>query len=154
MNDTPATNGGINTNTDASSSVSIPSATTSSTFPPICTSAYACGQDNLALKQRVDSLEARINKLCETSAEKREYYRLSKSLVQIYRVILISLPIAIIAIIGIIQYLSDSTDNVWSSVITVIGLVAVAECIFLPMGWKKMNDKINELDEKINNINH
>lgn len=125
------------------------SATETGTSTPQC-NPFVCGQQNSELQRRVDLLEQKIQTLEETAEEKRLFFKKAEGLLTVFRVVLIAIPIVLFIALAVVQYFCYNDSKLLNIVTSVIGVIAVAECIFLPILWKQTADKVTALEEKLN----
>lgn len=128
----------------------IPTSTTETgSSTPQC-NPYFCGQQNSDLQRRVDLLERKILSLEESTEDRRRFFKKAEGLLTVFRVVLIAIPIVLFIALAVVQYFCYNDSKLLNIVTSVVGVVAVAECIFLPMLWKQTADKVAALEEKIN----
>lgn len=128
----------------------IPTSTTETgSSTPQC-NPYFCGQQNSDLQRRVDLLERKILSLEESTEDRRRFFKKAEGLLTVFRVVLIAIPIVLFIALAVVQYFCYNDSKLLNIVTSVVGVVAVAECIFLPMLWKHTADKVAALEEKIN----
>ena len=113
---------------------------------PTCVNPFICGQQNNELKNRIKDLENRIAFLEETAVDKRRFLKKAESLLTVFRVILIAMPISLCASIAAVQYFFYQDNKLLNIVTSLVGLAAIAECILLPILWKGTADKVDKLE--------
>ena len=126
----------------------VPTADTTSSTPG-CPTAFVCGQQNYELKQRVDELEERLSQVEETSAEKRSFYKKAESLLLVFKVVLIAIPVVLFAALATVQYFVYNDSNLLNIVTSVIGIATVAECFVLPMLLKSIGTRLEKVEEQL-----
>lgn len=137
----------VSTNPASATSFTSPPESTSST--PVCQSSFVCGQQNQELKLRVDSLEKRISQIEETSAEKRKFLKKAESLLLVFKVVLIAIPVILFIALAVVQYFFYNDSKLLNIVTGIIGIATVAECIVLPMLWKSIESRLAQVEEQI-----
>ncbi len=133
--------------TPSTSSYSQTSNTQSSTPP--CPNPYQCGQDNHEIKSRLLKLENRISNLEETASERRSFLKKAESLLVVFKVVLIAIPIILSIAIAITLYFVYNDSRLLNVVTGVIGIVTIAECVLLPILWKSVESRLKEVEEYI-----
>ena len=133
--------------TPSASVMSLPTSTSDmASSTPACTNSFICGQQNNELKNRIESLENRIAVLEETAVDKRRFLKKTESLLLVFRIVLIAMPISLCIAIAIVQYFCYEDSKLLNVVTSLIGLAAVAECILLPILWKSTSDKVDKIE--------
>lgn len=126
---------------------SVPTMASNSSTPQC--NAFACGQQNNELQRRIDLLERKVQVLEETAEDKRRFLRKAESLLMIFRVVLIITPIVLCVAMAIVLYFCFEDSKLLNIVTSIIGLVAVAECIMLPILWRNTADRVSAIEEKL-----
>lgn len=111
---------------------------------------YFCGQQNSELQRRVELLERKLSALEETAEDKRRFFNKAESLLTVFRVVLIAIPIVLFIALCIIQYFCYDDSKLLNIATAVIGLASVVECVLLPTLWKQTADKVKAIEEKLN----
>lgn len=114
-----------------------------------CSAAYFCGQKDLELKQRIEKLEQRLSEVEETSAEKKSYFKKAESLLLVFKVVLILIPIVLFAALATVQYFIYKESLLLNGITSVVGLVTVVECIALPSLWKSVDSRLSKVEEQL-----
>ena len=126
----------------------VPTADTTSSTPG-CPTAFFCGQQNYELKQRIDELEERLSQVEETATEKRSFYKKAESLLLVFKVVLIAIPVVLFAALATVQYFVYNDSNLLNIVTGVIGVATVAECFVLPILWKSIDTRLEKVEEQL-----
>ena len=116
---------------------------------PGCPTAYICGQQNIELKQRIDKLEERIAQIEETAAEKRSFLRKTESLLLVFKIVLIAIPVVLFIALAIVQYFVYNDSKLLNIVTGIIGVATVCECILLPILWKSIDSRLQKVEEQL-----
>lgn len=121
---------------------------TQSSTPP-CPNPYQCGQDNHEIKSRLFALENRISKLEETASERRSFLKKAESLLIVFKVVLIAIPIILSITIAITLYFVYTDSRLLNIVTGIIGIATIAECVLLPILWKSVESRLDKVEEYI-----
>lgn len=140
----------VSTVTVPSTDVSTPTATPSpqSSTPP-CSNPYQCGQDNHEMKLKLTALEDRISKLEETATERRSFLKKAESLLLVFKVVLIAIPVILSITIAITAYFAYGDSKLLNIVSSIIGIATIAECILLPILWKNIEERLKNVEDRI-----
>lgn len=126
---------------------SVPTMASNSSTPQC--NAFACGQQNSELQRRIDLLERKVQVLEETAADKRKFLKKAESLLMVFRVVLISIPIVLCVAMAIVLYFCYEDSKLLNIVTSIIGLVAIAECVALPILWKNTAERVSAIEEQL-----
>ena len=121
---------------------------TQSSTPP-CPNPYQCGQDNHEIKSRLSALENHISKLEETASERRSFLKKAESLLVVFKVVLIAIPIILSITIAITLYFVYNDSRLLNIVTGIIGIATIAECVLLPILWKSVESRLDKVEEYI-----
>lgn len=136
------------TSPPASATPYIPTADTTSSTPG-CPTAFVCGQQNYELKQRIEELEERISQIEETAAEKRSFLKKAESLLLIFKIVLVAMPIILFVALVIVQYFVYNDSKLLNWVTGIIGIATFLECFMLPTLWKNIDSRLAKVEEQL-----
>ena len=94
-------------------------------------------------------LERKVQVLEETAADKRKFLKKAESLLMVFRVVLISIPIVLCVAMAIVLYFCYEDSKLLNIVTSIIGLVAIAECVALPILWKNTAERVSAIEEQL-----
>lgn len=112
---------------------------------------YNCVRDMYELRNRVDTIERQTEEFHETIKTNTGFIKKSEQLLFVFQVVLILFPILSIAALAIFQYAYQGNSMLISVITTVIGAANIAECIMIPRSWRTLEDRVKELERKLNN---
>ena len=140
--------------TGAASSVSSASTpVTSSSTPsasPFCASGFVCGESITQLKMDMQTLEKRLEKVEGAEAAKKKYFKKAEKLLTIFHYVLIAIPVVLFVALASVQYVCAKNGAALNVLTGVIGIGACVDVIFVPAMLKKIENRLNELEEILN----
>ena len=145
----PVTTPYVQSSMPSSSAASFSPVQANTSSIPSCPSAFVCGQQNHELTQKIHDLEDRIVQLEETSTEKRVFLKKAESLLLVFKAVLLAMPITLFIAIAIVQFFFYKDSSLLNIVTGIIGLAAIAECIFIPAMWSKSDNRLSEVEERL-----
>lgn len=110
--------------------------------------------NNHEIKQKVEDLETRVKKVEELSSEKRKFLEKVNKLLTIVKCTFIALPIISFLGLAISQYVFYDDNTLLNFITAVIGVLNVAVCIFIPLSWRRIEDKVDELEDKFHKLDN
>lgn len=116
---------------------------------PSCPNAYICGQQSYELKQRIDELEERLSQIEETAAEKRSFFRKTESLLLVFKIVLVAIPVVLFIALAIVQYFVYNDSKLLNIVTGIIGVATFIECFLLPILWKSIDSRLQKVEEQL-----
>lgn len=85
----------------------------------------------------------------ETAAEKRSYYKKAESLLLVFKVILIAIPVVLFSALATVQYFMYNDSKLLNLVTGIIGVATIAECILLPILWRSIDSRLEKVEEQL-----
>lgn len=135
-------------NTDSSAITPTPSFTPTMPTTRECGNGYICGRENADLRRRIEVVERELSDMSGVVEEKRLLIKQAAQLISILRIIVLAFPVAIICSMAVVQYFFYKDSSLLNFVTGVIGLVSIAECILVPIGWKVLESRVNKLEKE------
>lgn len=114
-----------------------------------CPSAYYCGQQNTELKQRIEALEERLSQVEETADEKRSFLKKAESLLMVFKIVLVAMPITLFIALAIVQYFVYNDSKLLNWVTGIIGIATLLECFLLPVLWKSIDSRLEKVEDQL-----
>lgn len=145
----PTTTPYIQSSTPSSSAVPFSPLPPNTSSIQFCPSAYTCGQQNTELKQKVEELEERLSQVEETAIEKRAFLKKAESLLMVFKIVLVAIPVTLFIALAIVQYFVYDDSKLLNWVTGIIGIATVHECFLLPVLWKSIDSRLEKVEEQL-----
>lgn len=122
-----------------------------------CSDSFSCGQSQQRLEKMIQDLENQIEELeddvqdlQETALEKRQFLKMGEHLLKTMNFILIIIPIVVFAALAIGVKLYNGSSFWLNGAVILIGAASIAEYFSLPFLWKRLETRVQEIEDHLN----